>query len=152
MQLDPEGQDVERLLDGGQAQRQTLGVDSPPMRQLESRIKATREQIAQLEGQMTGTAKKDSPVLAETMSRFERVKLEHDMAQKRYVAAAASYEKARVDLSTQQIYISTFVPPTLAQEALYPRRIWVFVIVLAACLALWGCGVGAAVLMRNHMG
>jgi capsular polysaccharide transport system permease protein len=86
------------------------------------------------------------------MSRFERLKLEHDIAQKRYIAAAGAFEKARVDLSTQQVYLTTFVPPTLAQKALYPRRLWIFVIILIGCLSLWGLGTGAAVLVRNHMG
>lgn len=133
------------------AQRQRVSTDSPQLRVLESRMKASREQIRKLENQMTGSSPKDAPVLAESMSRFDRTRLEHGMAQQRYVAASAAFEKARVDLSTQQIYITTFVPPTLAQEALYPRRLWLFVIVLVACLALWGAGTGAAVMVRNHM-
>lgn len=134
------------------AQRQTVAPDSPQLRVLESRIRATREQIRKLESQMTGSRQKEGPALAESMSRFERLKLEHDIAQKRYIAAAGAFEKARVDLSTQQIYLTTFIPPTLAQKALYPRRLWIFIIVLVGCLALWGGGVGAAVLVRNHMG
>jgi capsular polysaccharide transport system permease protein len=135
------------------AQRQTVAPDSPQLRVLESRIKATRDQIGKLESQMTGSRQqKEGPALAESMSRFERLKLEHDIAQKRYIAAASAFEKARVDLSTQQVYLTTFVPPTLAQKALYPRRLWIFIIILIGCLALWGSGVGAAVLVRNHMG
>lgn len=133
------------------AQRQTVAQDSPQLRVLESRIKATREQIRQIENQMTGTSLKDTPALAESMSRFERAKLDHDIAQKRYVAAAASFEKARVDLSTQQIYLTTFVPPTLAQDPLYPRRMWMFVVILIGCSLIWGLVTGAAVLVRNHM-
>jgi capsular polysaccharide transport system permease protein len=135
------------------AQRQTVAPDSPQLRVLESRIKATRDQIGKLESQMTGSRQqKEGPALAESMSRFERLKLEHDIAQKRYIAAAGAFEKARVDLSTQQVYLTTFVPPTLAQKALYPRRLWIFIIIVVGCLALWGLGTGAAVLMRNHMG
>lgn len=135
------------------AQRKTVDSGSPQLRVLESRIKAAHDQIGKLETQMTGVERrKEKPALAESMSRFEQLKLEHEIAQKRYVAASASFEKARVDLSTQQIYLTTFVPPTLAQSALYPRRMWIFIIVLAGCLALWGSGVGIAVLVRNHMG
>lgn len=133
------------------AQRQTVAADSPQLRVLESRMKASREQIRRLESQMTGPSQKAAPVLAESMSRFERMKLDHDIAQKRYVSASAAYEKARVDSTTQQVYLTTFVPPTLAEEALYPRRFWIFTIILAACLAVWGLGTGAAVLIRNNM-
>lgn len=134
------------------AQRRTVSADSPQLRVLESRINSTREQIRRLEGQMTGAASSSSgPALAESMSRFERIKLDHELARKRYLAAAASFEKARVDNSTQQIYLITFVPPTLAQEALHPRRLWLFIIILLGCLTVWGLGTGAAVLVRNNM-
>jgi capsular polysaccharide transport system permease protein len=134
------------------AQRQAISADSPQLRVLESRINSTREQIGQLENQMTGTrSQKAGSALAESMGRFERLKLEHELAQKRYIAAAASFEKARVDSATQQVYLTTFVPPTLAQEALYPRRMWLFTIILLGCLMVWGMGTGAAVLIRNNM-
>lgn len=143
--------DVIRMDREYNAQRQSVATDSPQLRVLESRIKATREQIQQLENQMTGTSRKNAPALSESMSRFERVKFDHDLAEKRYVAAAASFERARVDLTTQQIYLTTFIPPTLAQKSLYPRRLWIFTIIVVGSLAIWGLLVGAAVLIRNHM-
>jgi len=43
------------------------------------------------------------------------------------------------------------VPPRLAEDALYPRRLLVWAIVTAAGLALWGVGVGLALLIRDHI-
>lgn len=133
------------------AQRQTLAQDSPQLRVLESRIKATRDQISRLEAQMTSSVQTLTPALADSMARFERLKLEHELAQKRYVAAATAHERARAEATTQLVYLTTFVTPTLAEEALYPRRLWIFTIILVGCIALWGAGTGTAVLVRNHM-
>jgi capsular polysaccharide transport system permease protein len=95
-------------------------------------------------GGRTGTA------LSDSMSRFEREKLELDFAQKQYVAASAAYERARVELESQQVYLATFLKPVLAQEPLYPKRWWLWAIVIVGCLSLWGTGVGGVVLVRNY--
>jgi hypothetical protein len=39
----------------------------------------------------------------------------------------------------------------LADDALYPMRILFSVLILLAVLAVWGAGVGIAVLARNNM-
>jgi capsular polysaccharide transport system permease protein len=85
------------------------------------------------------------------MSRFDRLQLERDIAEKQYAAAAAAFEAARVQLESQQVYLATFLQPVLPQEALYPRRWWLLSIVVVACLALWGSIIGIGVLVRNYI-
>jgi len=59
--------------------------------------------------------------------------------------------RARVELETQNIYLATFLKPVLAQEALYPKRFWLWSVVAFLSLLLWGGGVGTAVLVRNNL-
>jgi capsular polysaccharide transport system permease protein len=124
--------------------------DSPNARVLSARITSLKSEIAKLEGQMTQPGGGKGAALSDAMSRFNREKLELDFAQKQYVAASAAFERARVELESQQVYLATFLKPVLAQEPLYPKRWWLWSIILVGGLALWGAGVGAAVLVRNH--
>ncbi|MGH9645394.1 MAG: hypothetical protein ACRD4E_01140 [Bryobacteraceae bacterium] len=132
------------------AQRETISADAPQLRVLAARIDSMKSQIQNLEGKMTGAGAAAGSALSTTMSRFDREQLEKDIAEKQYIAAAAAFERARVDLESQNVYLATFSKPVLAQEALYPKRIWLWSIIAVISLLLWGSGLGAAVLIRNH--
>lgn len=140
--------------------KQNVSEASPQMRVLEARIRSTREQIRLVEARMAGggtagptapaKTPDGNPVLADSLSRFDRLRLEQDFAQKQYVTAAAALERARMEVEAQQVYLATFLQPVLAEEALYPKRWWILAAITAICLVLWGAGVGVAVLIRNH--
>jgi len=133
------------------AQRKAVSADAPQMRVLEARIQSMKDQIAGVETQMTGGTNQTAGSLSKTMSRFDVAQLDKNIAEKQYIAAAAAYEHARIDLETQNVYLASFLKPVLAQEPLYPRRVWLWAIVAIISLLLWGGGVGTAVLVRNHL-
>jgi capsular polysaccharide transport system permease protein len=127
-----------------------LSPDAPQLRILKERIANMREQIRGLEGEMT--TKEASPTtLSGSMERFDRGTLDRKIAEQQYVAAAASLEQARLNVETQQVYLVTFLRPTLAQEALYPKRLWMWLAFSGGGFALWGAGIGMAVAVRNHV-
>lgn len=138
--------------------RRSVSETSPQMRVLEARIRSTRDQIRLIEARMTQTpgaapsaAAPADPALAESMGRFDRLNLEQSFAQKQYVDAAAAFERARIELDTQQVYLATFLQPVLAQDALYPKSGWILTALAAICLVLWGTGTGIAVLVRSYV-
>jgi capsular polysaccharide transport system permease protein len=127
-----------------------LSQDAPQLRILKERIGNMREQIRSLEGEMT--TKEASPTtLSGSMERFDRGTLDRKIAEQQYVAAAAALEQARLNVETQQVYLVTFLRPSLAQEALYPKRLWMWLAFSGGGLALWGAGIGMAVVVRNHV-
>lgn len=137
------------------ATRNTVAESTPQMRVMQARIRSTREQIRLIEARMTsqqqaGGRTGGDPALAESMGRFDRLRLEQEFAQKHYVDAAAAFERARIDVDTQQLYLAAFLQPVLAQDALYPKSGWIMAALTAICLVLWGAGVGIAVLVRNY--
>jgi capsular polysaccharide transport system permease protein len=132
-------------------QRRSVSADSPQLKVLGARIASIKDQIAQLEAQMTSRGSPANPVLSDALGRFDRERLDHDLAQKQYVAASAAFQRARLDVESQQIYLTTFLKPVLAEDALYPKRWWLWSIITVICLALWGGGVASAVLVRNHL-
>lgn len=133
-----------------QSQQRAVSDDAPQMRILRSRIQALREQIRQIEAKMTGSQSQNQQVLADSMSRFDQLRVEHEIAQKHYIDAATALERARIEVESQQVYLTTFLQPVLAEEALYPKRWWIMLAILTICLAVWGAGTGIAVLVRNY--
>lgn len=131
-------------------QVRTVSPQAPHLRVLSARIASMKEQTERLERQMTRSGVQNAPALADAMGQFDRQKLERDIAQKQYVGAATAFERARMQLETQQLYLATFLKPVLAQEALYPKRWWIWSVILIGALVLWGAGIGIAVLVRNY--
>lgn len=132
------------------AQRKNVDVTAPQMRVLDARIRAAQDQIRLLEARMTSVSPDQKGVLAESISHFDRLRLEQEFAQKQYIAAAAALERARMEVESQQVYLTTFLRPVLAEEGIYPKRWWLMLAIALICLTVWGLGTGAAVLIRNH--
>lgn len=133
-----------------EAQRRNVADTAPQMRVLDARIRAAREQIKLLEARMTSSSPQQKGVLADSISQFDRLKLEQEFAQKQYIAAAAALERARFEVESQQVYLTTFLRPVLAEEGIYPKRWWLMSAITLLCLALFGLGTGAAYLIRNY--
>lgn len=130
--------------------RQLVSENAPQLRVLTARIEAAKEQAKSVESKLTSTSSKQQPALAESMSAFDRVRLEQEFAQKQYVAAASALEKARLEVESKQLYLTTFLYPVLAEEAEYPKRLWILSAMAIVLLLLWGLGAGLAFLIRNY--
>ena len=64
----------------------------------------------------------------------------------------AALEHARLASETKLMYINTFVQPVAAQESTYPKRPLDMLIVVAACMAVWGVALGLLTLVRGGIG
>jgi capsular polysaccharide transport system permease protein len=130
----------------------SIDKNAPQAKILNSRIENLREQIKNIEMQIASVdlPPDGSQPLSQAMQRLEKGKLDSKIAEKQYVMAAASLEAAKADFEMKQIYLIPFVQPTLAQDAIYPRRLLTWSLVTIVLLMVWGLGIGAAVLVRNY--
>jgi capsular polysaccharide transport system permease protein len=129
--------------------RETMQENSPVVRQLKAKLAAIDGQIAKLTDQLTASSGGGSDAVSEQMGAFEDMELKRQVAQDQYAAAALALENARIAADRQRIYLSTFVQPELAQEALYPLRLWTTLGVALALLAIWTAFAGLARFARN---
>lgn len=60
--------------------------------------------------------------LATLVGDYERLSVDRDFAERSYVSALAAYDGAVADAQRKSRYLATYVAPTLAQKAEYPRR------------------------------
>lgn len=133
--------------------RQQMAEDTPRIRVMKAQIASLEAQIVQERqrlgagdaatvGQQGKTSRPgtDSAV-SERLQVFEELETEREFAQQSYIAAMASLEKARIDATSRQRYLATFIQPTLSQQAQYPNRLLAVFLVFLGGLFIWGIGV-----------
>jgi capsular polysaccharide transport system permease protein len=117
----------------------TLSSNAPTAQTLKSRLDAVDQQITALKKQLTGGDgdKSDKQTISASLVRFEELELKRIFAEKRMTMAQDSLERARMHAARQEIYLTVFAPPFLAQEARYPERLNLSVIIPVILLILW---------------
>ena len=125
-----------RLQNEMKVSSRALSPSSSQIQNLNTRINAISDQIATLDRSLTAPDNSTS-TLAQSYSQFDKAHLDQEWAEKYYQTVAGSLEKARVDSERQQVYLITFVQPTLPQEAEYPRRLWLITLMAGGSAGLW---------------
>jgi capsular polysaccharide transport system permease protein len=125
--------------------------DSPSVRVLTARIRATETQLRSLGAEMTDPAEARSDRLTRRLGDYEQIESEKRFAEASYQLALRAVEQARASADRQRVFIASFVPPSLPEEALYPRRWRTLGTVALIAFALWGIGGLIAQSVREHL-
>jgi len=119
----------------------TADANDPRVRQAMRRIEAIRSRIAQerltLAASGEGANDPDYPRL---LAQFESLNVDREFAEQTYRAALTAFDSARSNAQRQQIYLATYIQPTLAQSAQYPQRLLIVALTLLFSLMVWAIG------------
>jgi capsular polysaccharide transport system permease protein len=85
------------------------------------------------------------------MTSYEELASERRFAETAYQHALLRLDRARRDADRQQVYLATFVRPSLPEEPLYPRRLFSIGIVFLAAFAIWAIGSLIVQSIRDHL-
>ncbi len=120
--------------------------EAPTVVGLKSRLEGLDAQVAKLKAELTGHSA-EGRTIAASLVTFEELELKRLFAEKLYTMAQDALERARLRAEQQNIFISTFVPPTAPEEAKYPERLALSLLIPIGLLVIWGIFalVGAAV-------
>lgn len=116
------------------------GSDDQRVRNLDIRIEAIRGQI-DAERKRIGDASGELSPLVETIGRYEELLVDMEFAENAYQSALAAEEQARAEARRKSRYIGIHIPPTLAEESLYPQRGLLVLLVFLCALAAWSTAV-----------
>ena len=125
--------------------------DAPPVRVLKARIHALETQERGLAHEMTATTQPATPPLSQTLGSYDTLEAERKFAEAAYQHALEALDHARDNADRQQIYIASFVPPSLPEQALYPHRWRSLGIVGLIAFAVWAIGSLAVQSVRDHL-
>lgn len=125
--------------------------DAPPVRILKARIRSLETQERVLAQEMTATGQPATPALSQTLGSYDSLEAEHKFAEAAYQHALEALDKARNAADRQQIYIASFVPPSLPEEPLYPHRWRSLGVITLIAFAVWAIGALALQSVRDHL-
>jgi capsular polysaccharide transport system permease protein len=131
--------------------KQFMSADAPAVKVLEARIASLTAQQVTVLGETTETATTRDQTLSRVLGSYEELETERRFAETSYSHALEGLDRARIDADRQQVYVADFVPPSLPEEALYPRRWRSLGIVFFAAFVIWAIGSLTVRSVRDHL-
>jgi capsular polysaccharide transport system permease protein len=131
--------------------------DAPTVRVLQARIRALERQRRLLAERLTGpdgaaaAAGGLGAPLSGVLNGYEQLQDRQKFAEAAYQSALRGVDAARAEADRQHVFLASFVPPSLPEEAGYPRRWRSLGIVALMAFALWAIGGLAAQSVRDHL-
>jgi capsular polysaccharide transport system permease protein len=129
--------------------QQNLDQNAPMSRALQSKIKATRDQLAAVEREVA--TRGGANALSKVMGEYERIDLERQFAQESVKAAMKTLDDARSAAVFQHMYVTPFVTPSLPQSSTFPRPLSSIAIVAFVSLLVWTAGLLFVRSVREHL-
>jgi capsular polysaccharide transport system permease protein len=121
-----------------QVSSRSLSPAAPQMKVMKARLDAVTGQIATLEKTLTAASgQSGDPALSQAFVAFDKARLDQEWAATYYKTVAAMLERAKGEYERQQVYLESFVQPTLPQQAEFPRRFWNIFLVALGSTGAW---------------
>lgn len=120
--------------------------NSPQIPLVRTRIASLDQLIAEERAKLSG----DTNSVVTTLTEYERLTLDRELAEKALASAFTSLEAARLEAQRQQLYIETIAQPNLSDYPLYPKRVLSFSMVLVSCLLAYGIAWLLVISARDH--
>jgi capsular polysaccharide transport system permease protein len=125
--------------------------DAPSVKVLKARIGSLEAQRHSLAHEMTDPDNSRTDTLSRILGSYEQLESERKFAETAYQHGLASLDQTRVNADRQRVFIASFIPPSLPEEALYPRRWRLLGTIALMAFALWGIGGLTLQSVRDHL-
>lgn len=110
----------------------------PRVRQVRRRIEVIEDRIVQERKNFAaGNVTVDQTDYPRLLAQYESLNVDREFAEETYRAALTALDAARSNAQRQQLYLATFVRPTLAERAEYPQRYLLVALTLMFALMFW---------------
>jgi capsular polysaccharide transport system permease protein len=125
--------------------------DAPSVKVLKARIRSLENQQHVVAQGMTDPDRSRADTLSRQLGSYEQLDSERRFAEAAYQHTLHGLDQARANADRQQVYIASFVPPSLPEEALYPRRWRSLGVVALLAFAFWAIGGLTVQSIRDHL-
>lgn len=118
---------------------------SQSLRENDPRLEQLRARIAVIEARIEAERRKfgvgdDGESYARTVSEYERLSADVLFAEQAHAAARTTAEAAKAEAQRQSFYLATYIRPTMAEQAEYPRRWTILALVALFSFLTWAIG------------
>jgi capsular polysaccharide transport system permease protein len=126
-----------------------MSPEAPTLQSMKARLESLDRAIADEKAKLTSVGDGQKS-LASLIPKFEQLELHNRFAEKIYTLAGEGLERARLRAEAQSIYVTVFVPPALPQEAKFPERIQLSLVIAIGLCVLWGIGALTGAVIEDH--
>ena len=131
--------------------RSYMRDDAPSVKVLKARIRSLETQRRSLAHELTDSGSPHTQALSSVLGSYEQLASEQKFAEAAYQLALHRVDEARANADRQQVFVASFVPPSLPEESLYPRRWRQLGTVALVMFAAWAIGGLAVQSIRDHL-
>lgn len=122
--------------------RDSARPDDPRVVQTERRIEVIRARIdTERQKFSLGGTDASGEDYASIMAEFERLTVDREFAERAYTGALAAYDAALAEARRKSRYLAAYIAPTLSQEAQYPERGLLVLLVGFFAVLIWAVSV-----------
>ncbi len=125
--------------------------DAPSVKVLKARIRSLEAQRRSLAHQMTDPNEARQNTLSSVLGSYDELESKRKFAEAAYQHALQSLDQARADADRQHVFVASFIPPSLPEEGLYPRRWRALGTIALIAFALWSIGGLTVQSIRDHV-
>lgn len=121
--------------------RGTTRDNDPRMTQVERRLQVIESRIdderRRMGAGLSGSVRGDDESYSSVIGEFEGLGVDREFAEQTYLSALAAYDQAQAEARRQSRYLAPHVRPTLAERALFPKRIILWSVASAFLFLAW---------------
>lgn len=127
-----------------------LNPDTPQVIALRSQIQAVQQQISNEQSKLTASGDNDSGKLNRKALQFEALKAEVEFNTDLYKVSLSSLEKSKLDAVRKLKSLIKISSPQLAEDSLYPRRLYILLSFFLILTLIYGFIRLAISIVRDH--
>lgn len=120
--------------------RNSTRTEDPRIVQAEQRIAVIENRIDAERRKFGTVGDVSDEAFASVMGEYESLAVDQQFAEQAYVNALAIYDEALAEARRQTLYLATYIEPTRAETAQYPRRLVLFALIAVFLLMIWSIG------------
>lgn len=124
--------------------------NDPRVVQANRRIEVIRKQIAEERGQFGGTDGDGVRDYSELLAEYEALAANQEFAEQSYRSARAAYDAATAEAQRQSRYLASYIEPTRAETAEYPRDYMILLVAGAFLFFSWAIGAMGFYALRDR--
>ncbi|MFN4016078.1 MAG: hypothetical protein ACK4JB_12140 [Reyranella sp.] len=131
--------------------KQGLSQNSATIQSLQTKLKATEEQLKEVEGQISKAKQSGDTSIGAIVARYEQLDLERQFAQNMVTSTMQSLEQAKANAAAKRLFITAFVQPAVPQMSTHPNRFVAVLTVASASLLLWTISLLLSRSIKEHL-
>lgn len=117
--------------------RHTARENDPRITQGERRVEVIQTRIDEERNRFGSEQNAGDGNYSKLVGDFEALAVDQEFAEKSYLSALANYDAATAEAQRQSRYLATYIPPTLAEDAEYPQRTLLLLMIAGGLLLSW---------------